>query len=132
MIAYTQASYNIENDSRKDILVRAGTKDGRGHMIIEGVSDVYADGGEVDREKMEDEGMSEVCAVDGDEDKTKEGIQMENTLREEQTPVSVTRLPPSMAPFPQLHTLSLANNLVSIYMYMITVLVCILIVTVVG
>ena len=30
-----------------------------------------------------------------------------------ETPVSVTGLPPSMAPFPQLHTLSLANNLVS-------------------
>ena len=30
-----------------------------------------------------------------------------------ETPVSVTGLSPSMAPFPQLHTLSLANNLVS-------------------
>ena len=34
-------------------------------------------------------------------------------LRESDTPTSVSFLPPSMAPFPHLHTLSLANNMVS-------------------
>lgn len=67
-------------------------------------------------EKRDEEEKGEDGASVGgrrDEAREKEGEQ--STLPQADTPASVSQLPPSMAPFPHLQTLSLANNLVNIF-----------------
>ena len=61
-------------------------------------------------ERCGDGGSGEVCEDGGGGEGRREsvGLQVET-----ERPASVSRLPPSMAPFPRLLTLSLANNLVS-------------------
>lgn len=68
-------------------------------------------------EKRDEEEKGKVGASDSerrDEPRGEETLGEDPTLPRGDTPASVSQLPPSMAPFPHLHTLSLANNLVNI------------------
>lgn len=67
-------------------------------------------------EKRDEEERGKVGTSDGEkrDEAREETPGKDPTLPRGDTPSSVSQLPPSMAPFPHLHTLSLANNLVNI------------------
>lgn len=67
-------------------------------------------------EKRDEEEKGKVGASDGErrDEAREETLGEDPKIPPGDTPASVSQLPPSMAPFPHLHTLSLANNLVNI------------------
>ena len=103
----TQTNTEADSKTQTSSLTAAGVAQeqvkvvGNGEGEMEGEERVNEGDGGVRKEKLSEEVGEkgrEPCA-----------------LRDVDTPVSVSRLTPSMAPFPGLHTVSLVNNLVSDY-----------------